>query len=59
MPYESASWHLWRDHRVFVPYAAIQNGVEAGGKKAVQELAASYLDGARSDFSGYLAADEL
>ena len=23
MPYRSASWHLWRDHRVFVPYATI------------------------------------
>jgi hypothetical protein len=25
---------LWRDHRVFVPYVPIQNGVEASGKKA-------------------------
>jgi transposase-like protein len=33
LPYRSASWHLWRDHRVFVPYATIQNWVEAGGKK--------------------------
>jgi hypothetical protein len=33
LPYQSASWHLWRDHRVFVPYATIQNWVEAGGKK--------------------------
>jgi hypothetical protein len=24
---------LWRDHRVFVPFATIQNWVEAGGKK--------------------------
>ena len=33
-PYRSASWHLWRDHRVFVPWATIQNWVEAaGGKK--------------------------
>jgi len=31
--YRVASWHLWRDHRVFVPFATIQNGVEAGGKK--------------------------
>src|SRR5215470_16009466 len=30
LPYEAASWHLWRDHRVFVPYATIQNWVEAG-----------------------------
>ena len=33
LPYEAASWHLWRDHRVFVPWATIQNWVEAGGKK--------------------------
>lgn len=33
LPYQSASWHLWRDHRVFVPFATIQNWVEAGGKK--------------------------
>ncbi len=33
LPYQSASWHLWRDHRVFVPYATIQNWVEAGEKR--------------------------
>ncbi len=33
LPYRSAEWALWRDHRVFVPYATIQNWVEAGGKK--------------------------
>ena len=33
LPYQTASWHLWRDHRVFVPFATIQNWVEAGGKK--------------------------
>jgi hypothetical protein len=33
LPYRSASWHLWRDHRVFVPFATIQNWVETGGKK--------------------------
>ena len=33
LPYRNASWHLWRDHRVFVPYATIQNWVEAAGKK--------------------------
>jgi len=33
LPYRPASWHLWRDHRVFVPGATIQHGVEAGGKK--------------------------
>jgi transposase len=33
LPYRAASWHLWRDHRVFVPYATIQNWTEVGGKK--------------------------
>src|SRR5262249_55826038 len=33
LPYQAASWSLWRDHRVFVPYATIQNWVEAGGGK--------------------------
>ena len=33
LPYQAASWHLWRDHRVFVPWATIQNWVEAAGKK--------------------------
>ena len=34
LPYRPASWHLWRDHRVFVPFATMQNWVEAGGKKS-------------------------
>lgn len=33
LPYRPASWHLWRDQRVFVPFATIQNWVEAAGKK--------------------------
>jgi hypothetical protein len=33
LPYRAASWHLWRDHKVFVPYATIQNWVEAAGEK--------------------------
>jgi len=33
LPYRGASWHLGRDHRVFVPFATIRNGVEAAGKK--------------------------
>src|SRR6266478_9055865 len=33
LPSRPASWHLWRDHRVFVPCATMQNWVEAGGKK--------------------------
>jgi len=37
--FRTASWHLWRDHglsnghfRVFIPFATIQNWVEAGGE---------------------------
>jgi transposase len=33
LPYRQASWHLWRDHRVFVPFATVQNWVEAAGGK--------------------------
>ena len=33
MPYRTASWHLWRDYRVFVPFATIQNWVEGTGEK--------------------------
>lgn len=34
LPYRTASWHLWRDHRVFVPFATVQNWVEASGEKS-------------------------
>jgi hypothetical protein len=33
VPSRPARWHLWRDHRVFVPFATIQHWVEAGGKQ--------------------------
>ena len=59
MPYRTAGWHLWRDHRVFVPHATIQNRVEAAGEKAEPQAETGYLDWALADFSGYLAADEL
>jgi hypothetical protein len=36
LPSRPASWHLWRDHRVFVPFATLQNWAEAGGKKATR-----------------------
>lgn len=39
LPYREASWRLWRDHRVFVPFATIQNWVEAGGEKSKPESA--------------------
>jgi hypothetical protein len=49
LPYQAARWHLWRDHRVFVPFATIQNWVEAGGEKggaaAVDELPGLELGG--------------
>ena len=59
LPYQAASWHLWRDHRVFVPYATIQNWVEAAGEKKVDSISTTYLDEALADFSGYLAIDEV
>ena len=31
--YRGASWHLWRDHRVFVPFATVQNWIEGAGEK--------------------------
>lgn len=33
LPYREASWRMWRDFRVFVPFATIQNWVEAAGEK--------------------------
>jgi len=36
VPYRPTSWPLWRDHRVFVPCATIQNWGEAGGKKGAR-----------------------
>ena len=59
LPYRTASWSLWREHRVFVPYATIRNWVEDGGKKAARRIPTDYLDWALSDFSGFIAADEL
>ena len=41
LPYRSASWHLWRDHRVFVPFATLQNWVEAAGEKRATARGAS------------------
>jgi len=41
LPYRSASWHLWRDHRVFVPFATVQNWVEAGGNVRTPHAAMS------------------
>src|ERR671926_667820 len=59
VPYRPASWHLWRDHRVFVPFATIQNWVEAGGKKAQGHMGSAFLEWALEAFSGYAAVDEL
>ena len=39
LPEQAARWHRGRDHRVFVPYATLPNGVEAaGGKKGRDHL---------------------
>jgi hypothetical protein len=50
---------LWRDHRVFVPFATLQNWVEAGGKKAQARMDTDCLDWALADFSGSVTADAL
>ena len=36
VPSRPARGHLWRDHRVFVPFATLQNWTEAGGKKGAR-----------------------
>jgi hypothetical protein len=36
VPYRPTSGHLWRDHRVFVPCATMQNWAEAGGKQGAK-----------------------
>jgi hypothetical protein len=59
LPYRPANWHLWRDHRIFVPFATIQNWVETGEKKAQARMDTAFLDWALADFSGYVAADAL
>src|ERR671914_634900 len=60
LPYRAASWHLWRDHRVFVPFATLQNWIEASGeKKAARGRAGDSLPWALDDFSGYIAPDKL
>lgn len=33
LPLRSASWHLWRDHLVYVPFGTVQNWMERAGKK--------------------------
>jgi len=59
LPYRAVSWLLWQDHRVFVPFATLQNWAEAAGQRAHQQLDLEYLEWALADFSGYIAADEL
>ena len=34
LSYNSASWRMWSDHRVFVPWGTVQNWVEAAGEKS-------------------------
>ena len=59
LPYREASWRLWRDHRVFVAFATIQNWVEAGGKKVRADNDGDVSGLGHDGFSGYVAADEL
>ena len=56
LPYRAASWHLWRDHRVFAPWPTIQNWVE---QESLAGIDTEYLDRVLKTFSGYLAIDEL
>ena len=59
LAYCSASWRVWRDCRVFVPLATLQNCVEAGGERAAAQWENTYLPLAFESFSGYLVADEI
>ena len=59
LPYRAASWHLWREHRVFVPFATVQNWVEAASTRALPLMETEYLGWAFTDFSGYVAVDEV
>lgn len=36
LPLRSASWHLWRDHLVYVPFGTIRNWIEEAGKKSTR-----------------------
>ena len=38
LSYRAVPWHLWRDHRVFVPFATVQNWVETSGEKKVKRV---------------------
>jgi len=58
LAYQPASWHLWRDHRVFVPFATLQNWLEGGGKKGRQPHG-GLVSRLGSGGLGYIAADEL
>ena len=63
LPYRTASWHLWRDHRVFVPFATIQNWVEAGverGKRRHRKMQKSiYSVRSHAQISRRIALDML
>ena len=59
LPYRSASWTLWRDHRVLSPSPPSRTGWRLGEKRARERWETDYLAWALADFSGYLAIDEL
>jgi hypothetical protein len=55
LPYRTASCHMprsarpfgWRDHRVFVPFATIQNRVEASGGTRAESIRHSRVASSR------------
>ncbi|WP_148087728.1 transposase [Gemmata obscuriglobus] len=58
LPYQTASWNLWRDHRVLSPSPRPGSGSWRRGKK-VATRRTTYLDDALAQFSGYVAIDEV
>ena len=58
LPYRTASWSLWRDHREFVPYCH-DPALGRGRGKAARRNWTEHLDWTLSDCSGFIAADEL
>src|SRR5262249_34096457 len=60
LPYRPASWHLWRDHRVFLPVVTLQDWVEAGGKKGPgARVDTVFFGGVWPFFGGFGPAVEL
>ncbi len=58
LPYRTASWTLWRDIACSSLTPRSRTGSRPG-EKAARRIDTDYLDWALSDFSGFIAADEL